>query len=118
MLHDVTYLSKAMPQNSIGYTVTNGYDGSYPLDRLTPLKGNSLTGQTVLPFRQCTIRNWTLHNCRIASKRRCHYLLHHLPNDKWVRDFCFKINLAIPQEFPVIEYDLLKAIGVYELVGG
>ena len=84
------------------------YDGSYPLNRLTPPKGYT--------FRQCTIRNWTLHNCRIASKRRCHYLLHHLPNDKWVRDFCFKINLAIPQEFPVIEYDLLKAIGVYELV--
>ncbi len=76
------------------------YDGSYPLGMTKPV-----------------IRNWTSHNERIASHRRCSYALGQLPDEQWVKDYRFKVNLAIPQEIQGIEYELLKAISVYELVG-
>ena len=85
------------------------YDGSYPLNRLRPPKGCT--------FKQYTIRNWTPHNCRIASKRRCHYLLCQLPPVRWVASFAYRVNLAVPKEIQDIEYELRKAIGVYEIVG-
>jgi len=76
------------------------YDGSHPIDMPKPV-----------------IRNWTPYNCQIASRRRCHYLLQQLPDSQWVRDFNFRVNLAIPQEIQDIEYQLRKAIGIYQLVG-
>jgi len=85
------------------------YNGSYPLDRVT-MKGHT--------FRKCTIRNWTLTNCRIASRRRCRYLLDQLPLDaQWVEDFWLQVNLGIPGEIEAVERELRKAIAVYAIIG-
>ena len=88
--------------------VNFNYDGSYPLERLTPPKG--------ITFRQCTIRKWTVTNCRIASKRRCCYILDQLPLTEWVRDFWLKVNLpALPDEIEATELELCQAVATLKL---
>ena len=78
------------------------YDGSYPIERLKAPRGHT--------FRECTIRNWTPHNCLVAARRRCHYALMQLPSLEGFEDYCLLAALGLPREIEDIEVDLYTAI--------